>query len=369
MNSMERNSTSVLYGGAGIVLSALLAVQLLTLPGGDGQGQEAAGGHGQGRVAKTWAYTAANLGEAHNLSTEVVLGRVAGVTPSELVVPMTGEPDDVDRIAMDIVTVDVRKSYKGRPGAQVSLLHTRGIRDVQDGDDRTKTAPPPDKDADPDVKGALTDDPPYVAGEEYVLFLRPGRSLPDSAASKGGGPTKVILAPEGRYLVSAGALRPMSDRTFSASLAGKTLAEFERELISLDNDGDGVADVQDNCPAFANPAQDLPAWSIPADDPDCDGFSTRADNFTDRLPLVGCSATSAASDERRDAWPADLNDDQIVDGLDFEILRPSIGTRAGSEASRSSGENYVSRHDLNADLTVDSADLELLKSFSGQTCR
>ena len=329
----------------------------------------AAGGHGHGRVAKTWAYTAASLGEAHNLSTEVVLGRVAGITPSELAVPMPGEPGDVDRIAMDVVTVEVRKSYKGSLGAQLSLLYTRGIRDALDGYDRATTARPPDKDADPDVKGALTDDPPYLAGEEYVLFLRPGRSLPGSTAPGGGGPSKVILAPEGRYLVSAGALRPVSDRTFSASMAGKTLAEFERELAVLDSDGDGIADIRDNCPALANPGRDLPAWSIPADDPDCDGFPTRVDNFTGRLPLVGCSATPAPSDERRPAWPADLNDDQIVDGADLEILRPSIGTQAGSEASRHSGENYLSRHDLNADLTVDSADLELLKSFSGQTCR
>src|SRR5439155_3616439 len=79
------------------------------------------------------------------------------------------------------------------------------------------------------------------------------------------------------------------DASFTVTFAG----------IDLDADGDGAKEAVtatatdasgntsefsrcfgsgDNCPAWANPAQNLTPWPVPPNDPDCDGFSTRVEN-------------------------------------------------------------------------------------------
>jgi len=71
-----------------------------------------------------------------------------------------------------------------------------------------------------------------------------------------------------------------------------------------DSDGDGVLDVNDNCPNWPNPSQNLPPWSIPANDPDCDGFTTTVENSAGTDPLAHCGIN---------AWPADIDNDTFVD--------------------------------------------------------
>jgi len=78
-----------------------------------------------------------------------------------------------------------------------------------------------------------------------------------------------------------------------------------------DADGDGVPDVVDNCPAWPNADQSLPPWPVPADDPDCDGFTTTAETFMGTLPLVTCAANNGVNNEAPpDAWPFDFDDNQ-----------------------------------------------------------
>lgn len=360
------------YAAAVAALSVLLALQLIGITGS----RRAAAPEARHRVSKAWAFLAGSLGDARNLATDVVLGVVAGVASTEMVVRIPGEPDGEDRIAMDVVTIAVERVYKGSAAQTLLLNYTRGVADVgTDPDDlvtigrvvpqQVRTAA--DTSAGP--AGALTDDPPYLPGEWYVLFLRPGRRLavPQVAVTAAPPPSKVVLAPEGRYRVTPSGLEPVSDRGFAPSMRGKSLSQFESQLAALDGDGDGVLDTADNCPATPNPQQTLPPWTVPPDDPDCDGFATRVDNFTVRGPLVACPRTATALDEPRDAWPADLNDDQAVNTLDEAMLGPSLGTRAGSESGVGS-EQYVARHDLNADLFINATDLTLLRSFLGRSC-
>jgi hypothetical protein len=72
---------------------------------------------------------------------------------------------------------------------------------------------------------------------------------------------------------------------------------------NADLDGDGVT-CTDNCPTWANPAQGLPPWPVPANDPDCDGFGTVVENSAGTAALVHCGAN---------AWSADINNDTFVD--------------------------------------------------------
>jgi hypothetical protein len=56
------------------------------------------------------------------------------------------------------------------------------------------------------------------------------------------------------------------------------------------------------CVTYA--AHNLPPWTIPANDPDCDGFSTAVENSAGTSPTTHCGAN---------AWPADINNDTFVD--------------------------------------------------------
>jgi hypothetical protein len=72
---------------------------------------------------------------------------------------------------------------------------------------------------------------------------------------------------------------------------------------STDCDGDGVPNASDNCPSWPNPSQNLPPWFVPADDPDCDGFSTSMENAIGTNPNAHCGVS---------AWPPDLNNDTFI---------------------------------------------------------
>lgn len=128
-----------------------------------------------------------------------------------------------------------------------------------------------------------------------------------------------------------------------------------------DADGDGVPDNVDNCPNWFNPAQNLPPWTVPANDPDCDGFSTTIENFVGTLPQSHCPATSTANDENPQAWPPDFNDDQKVNLTDVILLKPHFGSTSPSPA-------YSPRFDLNASNSINLTDVIILKPFFGHTC-
>ena len=128
-----------------------------------------------------------------------------------------------------------------------------------------------------------------------------------------------------------------------------------------DHDGDGISNAIDNCPAWYNPGQSLPPWTIPADDPDCDGFTTATELFVGTAPFAACPSTSTANDEAVDAWPPDFNDDQSVNIFDVNILGPAFFSTAP-------GPPYQARLDISPNNGIDIFDVNRLGQFFFLSC-
>ena len=129
----------------------------------------------------------------------------------------------------------------------------------------------------------------------------------------------------------------------------------------LDSDTDGRADTADNCPAWPNPAQALPSWSVPAGDPDCDGFAAARESLIGTDSLDACNSTAAANDEPMDAWPPDFNDNRSTNIIDIIMLGPAFNTSPPNPA-------YNARFDLDADNNVNIIDVIAMGPFFNRGC-
>jgi hypothetical protein len=90
--------------------------------------------------------------------------------------------------------------------------------------------------------------------------------------------------------------------------------------LTGDADSDGDLDGADNCPLWPNPAQNLPPWSVPAGDSDCDGFTDAAEAAMATDPADVCPDN--ATD---DAWPPDINMSGGISVTDVLFLKPWFG--------------------------------------------
>jgi YVTN family beta-propeller protein len=137
----------------------------------------------------------------------------------------------------------------------------------------------------------------------------------------------------------------------------------------VDSDGDGIPNALDNCPNWYNPAQNLPVWSVPAGDTDCDGFpntvkvgSKAAESFLGTDPTRHCAADSMPNNEPLpDAWPFDFNDDQLAGLADVSKYSSVFG-------SHSPGPPYAVRFDLNGDGLIGLGDVSQFSSVFGKKC-
>jgi len=127
-----------------------------------------------------------------------------------------------------------------------------------------------------------------------------------------------------------------------------------------DNDGDGPSDDCDNCSSWANPAQTLPNWPIPAGDPDCDGFTSAQEAHVGTDPSQHCNATAEANDEP-DAWPTDFNDNRFTSLADVSLFNPTYNKIAPDPA-------YDQRFDLNGSFSVTLADVSQLSTYYNKSC-
>ena len=210
----------------------------------------------QRRLHASWVNHANTLKEGLDQSDQVILGEVTelGKGP-DLVVPAAGEPSGEDRIPTMIVKLKVNKTYKGGPGKVVELMQTghstdavllpgnpfpaaqdnghvqvKGKRRVQ-GQSTTSPIGPTAGDSRATI---LEDDPPYLVGEKYVLFLKDMQHSDGSAVALAGVSRAMtrVLAPEGRLQITkSDHLKPATIRRgFAPNLVGRSLAEFETAI-------------------------------------------------------------------------------------------------------------------------------------------
>jgi hypothetical protein len=131
-------------------------------------------------------------------------------------------------------------------------------------------------------------------------------------------------------------------------------------VVLPDADSDGRTDAEDNCPAWPNTAQEVPTWTIPAGDADCDGFTAAQEQHVTTDPTKHCNATTVLHDEP-DAWPGDFNDDESTNLPDVISFGPTFNKLPGQPG-------YNQRYDLDASDQVALSDVVLMGGFFNKTC-
>jgi hypothetical protein len=163
-------------------------------------------------IHAVWDFHPTSLAEARNRAQSIVLAQVVSVAAGpDIVTKESGEPDGVDRIPTQRVTLKVLHSYKGvAAGTQLTLFQTGGL---------VSTA----KVGDTHPRMMLDGDPFYTAGEQYLLML--------AAGPQG---TVRTVAPEGRfrYTASTGALVPVVGGPVADQVKGKRLSDLQANLAS-----------------------------------------------------------------------------------------------------------------------------------------
>jgi len=134
----------------------------------------------------------------------------------------------------------------------------------------------------------------------------------------------------------------------------------QTDPVNPDTDSDARVDGSDNCPNWSNAAQNLPPWTVPANDFDCDGFNTVRELHVNTDPTKHCNATSTFNDEA-DAWPTDFNDSRFTTLADVSLINPSYNKFPGDGG-------YNQRFDLNASNGVTLADVSLINPFYNKSC-
>jgi len=157
-------------------------------------------------VNAVWDYHPATLAAARAKAEQVVQVTVVSVAAGpDIVTPAKGEPDGVDRIPTQRVTVSVLRAFKGsaKVGDQLTVFQTGGV---------VSTAVP----GDTHPRMVVDGDPFYAAGEQHLLLLVPG---PQG--------TLRIISPEGRYRIdAAGKLSSAVSGPVVAEATAKGLAAF-----------------------------------------------------------------------------------------------------------------------------------------------
>lgn len=175
--------------------------------------------------------------EATNLADEVFVGQVVRVRKADDLVTKTG--DEEDRIPVELVTIRVEKTYKGRAD-RIELFHVGGESSPASLKEPPMSEAPPkpergavEKNRRPATrvtvrKVLLKDDPEYKQGERYLLFVRKGPNITEGGRATD---TMAIISPTTRFRLSASnKLEAVTDVGFAPRVRGRDLKEIEPRI-------------------------------------------------------------------------------------------------------------------------------------------
>lgn len=202
--------------------------------------------------------------------------------------------------------------------------------------------------------------PDSGASVTVSLACDSGSVSPASASSSEGAPaTFTVTGASGDPDCTATESPIPAGYQSSGSCAAALLAVGECTITnSLDSDGDGVPDDTDNCPAWPNPGQSLPPWSVPPGDDDCDSFSSATETVLGTDPDDACGFTAGAP-AQSETWPPDLVESNGINISDVLALKPVFGTSVPPTSARL---------DLVVSNSINISDVLSLKPFFGATC-
>ena len=192
-----------------------------------------------------WAFEPRTLAEAKGLAKEVVEAQVTNVERADdLVIPAPGEPGNVERIAIEVVSMKVKGAMKGQPAQDIQLFRTAGIPVTRNDMPNMKDAPPKPKGAtDPPARPTpfventinIHDDQDYKVGENYVMFLRDGPQVRVKGRPVA---TKTLLNPSTRFRVEKdNRITPTIHDGLGQSFQGKPLQNFKTDILQAADRG------------------------------------------------------------------------------------------------------------------------------------
>lgn len=197
-----------------------------------------------------------------------------------------------------------------------------------------------------------------------VVDVNMAGNNPRNNASQSG---PVLPDSDGDTVVNTSDLCPGTAPAATVDGNGCSQAQVDSDADTVCNPGapsggPGPCTGTDNCPSWPNPAQNLPLWTVPANDPDCDGFMTAAETFTGTDPNGHCAAIAGSNNEGPpDRWAADFNDDQLATTLDLVSYVTALNASTGNP-------NYLQRADLNANGTITTLDLVAYVEMLNKSC-
>lgn len=141
---------------------------------------------------------------------------------------------------------------------------------------------------------------------------------------------------------------------------GQHSFEIQVDVVPLppveEEDVEDLANVHKNFPAVTvNDGSEV--------DSDGDGFSDVVEAYVGTEPTAACPSTPMAGDEEPDAFPADFDDNQVVNITDVgHVLPPAFGAQSG-------GQDFGQREDLNPDGVINILDVSaVLPPVFGSSC-